>query len=149
MTKQPISRQTYWRGVAPKLCSLAPGWLDFWDTVVEFNTGRGGGGGEATSHTFDVLTTCKAISKGLASGFGTDHAHYVKIHRSTVLSNLDPELFCACRGEGSRALGNPGARFVSDWFQQKTIKVFLIGLFKFARERLNVRRVWRVSGFFP
>ena len=63
--------------------------------------------------------------------------------------NLDPELFCACRGEGSRALGNPGARFVSDWFQQRTIKVFLIGLFKFARERLNVRRVWRVSGFFP
>ena len=63
--------------------------------------------------------------------------------------NLDPELFCACRGEGSRALGNPGARFVSDWFQQKTIKVFLIGLFKFARERLNVRCVWRVSGFFP
>ena len=45
-------------------------------------------------------------------------------------NNLDPELFCACRGEGSRALGNPGARFVSDWFQQKTIKVFLIGLFK-------------------
>ena len=26
-----------------------------------------------------------AISKGLASGFGTDRAHYVKIHRSTVL----------------------------------------------------------------
>ena len=63
--------------------------------------------------------------------------------------NFDPELFCACKGEGSRALGNPGARFVSDWFQQKTIKVFLIGLFKFARERLNVRRVWRVSKFFP
>ena len=37
LTKQPISRQTYWRGVAPKLCSLAPGWLDFWDTIVEFN----------------------------------------------------------------------------------------------------------------
>ena len=34
-------------------------------------------------------------------------------------------------------------------FSKKTIKVFLIGLFKFARERLNVRRVWRVSGFFP
>ena len=64
-------------------------------------------------------------------------------------SNLDPELFCACRGERSRALGNPGARIVSNWFQQKTIKVFLIGLFKFERERLNVRRVWRVSGFFP
>ena len=67
----------------------------------------------------------------------------------TFKPNLDPELFCACKGEGSRALGNPGARFVSDWFQQKTIKVFLIGLFKFARERLNVRRVWRVSGFIP
>ena len=36
---------------------------------------------------------------------------------------------------------------LSHWFQQKTIKVFLVGLFKFARERLNVRRVWRVSGF--
>ena len=69
--------------------------------------------------------------------------------KTSADSNLDPELFCACKGEGSRALGNPGARFVSDWFQQKTIKVFLIGLFKFARERLNARRVWRVSGFFP
>ena len=37
---------------------------------------------------------------------------------------------------------------MSDWFQQNTIKVFLIGPFKFARERLNVQRVWRVSGFF-
>ena len=70
------------------------------------------------------------------------------VKRSHHRFNLDPELFCACKGEGSRALGNPGARFVSDWFQLKTIKVFLIGLFKFARERLNVRRVWRVSGFF-
>ena len=69
--------------------------------------------------------------------------------KSSADSNLDPELFCAFRGEGSRALGNPGARFVSDWFQQKTIKVFLIGLFKCARERLNVRRVWRGGGFFP
>ena len=68
---------------------------------------------------------------------------------SAGVFNLDPELFCACRGERSRALGNPGARIVSNWFQQKTIKVFLIGLFKFERERLNVRRVWRVSGFFP
>ena len=68
---------------------------------------------------------------------------------SSTGSKLDPELFCACRGERSRALGNPGGKIVSDWFQQKTIKVFLIGLFKFARGRLNVRRVWRVSGFFP
>ena len=27
-----------------------------------------------------------------------------------LLVNLDPELFCPCRGERSRALGNPGAR---------------------------------------
>ena len=33
--------------------------------------------------------------------------------------------------------------------KKKTAKVFLIGPFKFAREQLNVRRVWRVSGFFP
>ena len=43
--------------------------------------------------------------------------------------------------------GEPWNKIVSDWFQQKTIKVFLIGPFKFARERVNVRRVWRVSGF--
>ena len=45
--------------------------------------------------------------------------------------------------------GEPWNKIVSDWFQQKTIKVLLIGPFKFARERVNVRRVWRVSGFFP
>ena len=46
-----------------------------------------------------------------------------------------------------RALGNPGARL--SVFSKKTIKVLLIGPFKFARERLNVRRGWRVSRFFP
>ena len=34
--------------------------------------------------------------------------------------------------------GNPGARLSLIGFSKK-----------FARERLNVRRVWRVSGFFP
>ena len=43
----------------------------------------------------------------------------------------------------------PWSKIVSDWFQQKTVKVFLIGAFIFALERLNVRRVWRVSVFFP
>ena len=38
---------------------------------------------------------------------------------------------------------------VSDWFQLKTIKVFLIGLFKCARERLNVRRVSVFNGTHP
>ena len=64
---------------------------------------------------------------------------------------LAPELFCACRGErGIKSSGEPWSKIVSDPFQQKTINVFLIGPFKFARERLNVRRIWLVSGrFFP
>ena len=60
-----------------------------------------------------------------------------------------PRALCACRGERSRALGNPGTRFSLIGFSKKTIKVFLIGPYKFARERLNMRRVWRMSGFFP
>ena len=40
-----------------------------------------------------------------------DHLSMIKTN------NLDPELFCARRGERSRALGN-----VSDWFQQKNNK---------------------------
>ena len=44
---------------------------------------------------------------------------------------------------------DPWSKIVSDWFQQKTIKEFLIGPFKFAQERLNIRCVWCVSGFFP
>ena len=72
-----------------------------------------------------------------------------------------PSLFVAQPGKQSRprallrmqrreikSSGEPWSKIVSDWFQQKTIKVFLIGPFKFARERLNVWRVWRVSGFF-
>ena len=47
-----------------------------------------------------------------------------------------------------KSSGEPWSKIVSDWFQQKTIKVFLIGPFKFARERLNVQRVWRVSEVF-
>ena len=43
--------------------------------------------------------------------------------------------------------GNPGARLSLIGFSKKTIKVILIGPFKFARERLNVWRVWGVSGF--
>ena len=58
-------------------------------TVPNRRGGRGGGG-LLPIHSLkwnpdDVLTTCKAISKGLASGFVTDHAHYVKNHRLTVL----------------------------------------------------------------
>ena len=49
----------------------------------------------------------------------------------------------------SKSSGEPWSKIVSDWFRQKkTIKVFLIRPFKFAWERLNVRRVWRVSGIF-
>ena len=46
--------------------------------------GVGGGGSY-----FRVLTTCKAISKGLTgilpADLCTHHAHYIKNHRSTVL----------------------------------------------------------------
>ena len=55
---------------------------------------RGGGGELIPIHSLkrnpsernpnDVLTTCKAIRKGLAD-LCTDHAHYVKNHRPTVL----------------------------------------------------------------
>ena len=59
-----------------------------------------------------------------------------------------PQLFSALRS-GRKSSGEPWNKIVSDWFQQKTINVFLIGPFKFARARVNVWRVWRVSGFFP
>ena len=52
-------------------------------------------------------------------------------------------------GETDQSSEEPWSKIFSDWFQQKTKKVFLIGSFKFARERFNVQRVWRVSGFFP
>ena len=50
---------------------------------------------------------------------------------------------------GRKSSGEPWNKIVSDWFQRKTIKVFLISAFKFERERVNMRCVWRVSGFFP
>ena len=36
-----------------------------------------------------------------------------------AVANLDPELFCACRGERSRALGNPRARLSLIGFSKK------------------------------
>ena len=44
--------------------------------------------------------------------------------------------------------GEPWSKIVSEWKKVKT-KVFLISPFKFARQLLNVRSVWRVRGFFP
>lgn len=44
-----------------------------------------------------------------------------------------------------RALRNPGTRLSLIGFSKKTINVYLIGPFQFAREWVNVR-VWRVSG---
>ena len=61
----------------------------------------------------------------------------LRLHSHGSGHNLDPELLCACRGE-IKSYGEPWSKIVSDWFQQKTIKVFLIGPFKFAWERLNV-----------
>ena len=45
-----------------------------------------------------------------------------------------------------RALGNHRIGLSLIGFSKKTINVYLVGPFKFARERVNVRRVWRVSG---
>ena len=47
-----------------------------------------------------------------------------------------------------RALENPETRLSLIGFSKKTctINVDLIGPFKFARERVNMRCVWRVSG---
>ena len=64
-------------------------------------------------------------------------------------TNLDPQSSSAHDEERDRELWGTWSKIVSDCFQQKTIKVFLIGPFKFAREQLNVRRAWRVSGFLP
>ena len=65
---------------------------------------------------------------------------------SISLYNLDPRALLAWR-PGTKSSGEPWNKIVSDWFQQKTIKLLSIGPFKFAREWVNVRRVWRVSAF--
>ena len=44
-----------------------------------------------------------------------------------------------------KSSGEPWNKIVSDWFQLKTIKVFLIGPFMLAREQVNVRRVRQVT----
>ena len=50
------------------------------------------------------------------------HAYYES--EKGLNFNLDPELFCACRGERSRALGNPGARLSLIGFSKKQLKCF-------------------------
>ena len=41
------------------------------------------------------------------------------LNKTWLNPNLDPELFCACRGERSRALGNPGGRLSLIGFSKK------------------------------
>ena len=60
--------------------------------------------------------------------------------------NLDPRALLGAWRLGRKSSGEPWSKIASDWFQQKTIKEFLIGPFKFARKRLNVWRVWHVTG---
>jgi len=60
--------------------------------------------------------------------------------------NLDPRALLSASRQGGKSSGKPWSKIVSEWFQQKTIREFLIGPFKFARKRLNVWRVWHVSG---
>ena len=60
--------------------------------------------------------------------------------------NLDPSalLRMTARDEG---LWETLEQDCLEGFQQKTIKVFLTGPSKFARQRVNVRRISRVSGW--
>ena len=60
--------------------------------------------------------------------------------------NLDPRALLGAWRPGRKSSWEPWSKIVSGWFQQKTIKEFLIGPFKFARKRLNVWRVWYVTG---
>ena len=63
---------------------------------------------------------------------------------------LDPRALVRMTAKEEELWGTLEQNFLSMiGFSKKTIKVFLIGPFRFARERVNVRRVWRVSGFFP
>ena len=60
-------------------------------------------------------------------------------------SNLHPRALLRMTAREEELSGTLEQDF-SDWFQKKIIKAFLIGPFKFVRERVNVRHVWRVSG---
>ena len=51
-----------------------------------------------------------------------------------------PRAFLRVYRREIKSSGEPWSKIVSDWFQQKTINVFLIGPFKFAREWLDVRQ---------
>ena len=55
---------------------------------------------------------------------------------------LDPRAILRMTAKEGRALGNPGTRLSPIGFSKKTIKVCLIGPFKFPRERFS--NVWHV-----
>ena len=64
------------------------------------------------------------------------------------ITNLEPRALLSMTAREGRALENPETRLSLIGFSKKTctINVYLIGPFKFARERVNMRCVWRVSG---
>ena len=62
----------------------------------------------------------------LGSNLPTDFFFAKRVKCSAIFAcstnrdvNLDPELFCACRGKRSRALGNPRARLSLIGFSKK------------------------------
>ena len=61
------------------------------------------------------------------------------------ITNLEPRALLRMTAREGRALGNLGTRLSLIGFSKKTLNVYLIGPFKIARERVNVR-VWRVTG---
>ena len=71
-------------------------------------------------HNCHVFTL---FSKGVTLPY-LSPLHAQKSSRSRLYSKLDPELFCACRGERSRALGSPGLRLSLIGFSKKQQKCF-------------------------
>ena len=74
-----------------------------------------------TSGIYPSLFGSPAISYPESSGFLVSEATPGRPwgHQISTADNLDPALFRACRGERSRALGNPGARLSLIGFSKK------------------------------
>ena len=98
-------------------------------------------------------TTLDNLPSTLDKNLHSKSTYFLKLTRqlkSQRHSRSRPRVLLRMYRRDIKSSGEPWSKNISDWFQQKTIKVFLIGPFKFVLEQLNaVRRVWRGSGFFP
>ena len=106
-----------------------------------------------TAHRFTmILRFTKSLRPGESLISSPRHLFFVGnfVESFRFWAILDPRAFLRMTNKEEELRGTLEQVRLSpsDWFQQKTIKVFLTGPLKFARERVDVRRVWRVSGFF-